>query len=140
MKIATMSAIILVGTVLVSGPAGAEAQETPEFSSRDAARGESSFRTYCSACHGRDAKGDGPLGKDLKVPPANLTLLSEKRNGEFPYQDVYKTIEGGKRVRGHGSTDMPAWGDAFLTTDSKEEATRRIHHLCQFIWSVQTKK
>src|SRR5512138_3658438 len=34
--------------------------------------GKTVFDTNCAACHGNDAKGDGPAGASLNPKPANL--------------------------------------------------------------------
>lgn len=33
--------------------------------------------------------------------------------GKFPFWEVYRVIEGRGVVPGHGSRDMPVWGDRF---------------------------
>jgi mono/diheme cytochrome c family protein len=105
-----------------------------------AAKGEKLFRTYCSACHGKSATGDGPLAKDLKAAPANLTKLGEKNGGTFPFDMVIHTIDQGRSVRGHGTEDMPAWGDAFkMTSDGPGEPKEMMRELAHYLWSVQAK-
>ena len=105
-----------------------------------ASSGQPIFRTYCGACHGKTAQGDGPLAKDLKVTPANLTKLSERNSGVFPFEMVMETIELGRSVRGHGTEDMPAWGAAFKTTaDSPEKARQMMRELAHYLWSLQPK-
>jgi mono/diheme cytochrome c family protein len=102
--------------------------------------GERLFRTYCGACHGKAAKGDGPLAKDLKVSPADLTKLSATNGGTFPFEMVMKTIDHGRSVRGHGTDDMPAWGAAFKSTaESGDEAQRMMRQLAHYLWSLQPK-
>jgi hypothetical protein len=54
-------------------------------------------------------KGDGPFVQLLKsgtVVP-NLTELSKKNNGVFPFARVFETIDGMVLVMAHGPTDMP---------------------------------
>jgi mono/diheme cytochrome c family protein len=103
-------------------------------------RGEQPFRTYCGACHGKTAKGDGPLAKDLKVAPADLTKLSERNGGAFPFEMVMKTIDQGRSVRGHGTQDMPAWGAAFKTTAEGEgDGKQTMRELAHYLWSLQPK-
>ena len=98
------------------------------------------FRTYCSSCHGKTAVGDGPLAKDLKVAPANLTQLSEKNGGSYPFEMVVETIDHGRSVRGHGTEDMPAWGDAFeMTSGSADQPRRMMRELAHYLWSLQPK-
>jgi mono/diheme cytochrome c family protein len=115
------------------------AQGKPPFDVGAAAAGEQSYRTYCAACHGKTAKGDGPLAKDLKVPPANLTQIAKRHNGEYPFDMVVQTIDGRKPVPGHGTQEMPAWGQAFRTTDNEAQAMERMKQLAHFLWSVQEK-
>lgn len=85
-------------------------------SAADAAKGDSVegrklFATYCYLCHGLDGKGDGPLARKMKVPPANLTdNATLKKRTEM---DLYAIIEG-KEFRRVVSEEMPKWGD-FLT-------------------------
>ena len=79
------------------------AQSNDQVDLGAAVAGERSFATYCRACHGKEAKGDGGLAPDLKVPPADLTKLSENNGGTFPYDMVVKTIDHGRSVRGHGT-------------------------------------
>jgi mono/diheme cytochrome c family protein len=102
-----------------------------------AASGAQSFKIYCASCHGTGAKGDGPLAQHLKVPPADLTTIAQSNDGQFPFDDVRKKIDGRESVAGHGTTDMPVWGDAFKTTDTEEQAQKRIDDITHFIWSIQ---
>ena len=76
-------------------------------------RGKNAYLIYCSNCHGQDATGNGPMAQLLTVSPSDLTLLMQKGMAEFPYGEVNKSIDGRKTVKGHGSKQMPIWGDAF---------------------------
>jgi mono/diheme cytochrome c family protein len=75
--------------------------------------GKSEFQSSCASCHGTDGKGKGPVAAQLKVPPADLTMLARNNNGVFPTNAVYETIYGSKPVAAHGSRDMPIWGERF---------------------------
>lgn len=44
-----------------------------EFADTSIMHGAALFATNCAVCHGADARGDGPGGKSLPVPPADLT-------------------------------------------------------------------
>jgi mono/diheme cytochrome c family protein len=104
-----------------------------------AAKGRTTFTRYCVACHGTEAKGDGSLSKDLRVPVPDLTQLTEA--GVYPYDRVVLSVAKGSTVKGHGSDDMPAWGPAFSRTRGTETTTvdQAIHHLAHYIWSIQRK-
>lgn len=43
------------------------------FSAQSIAAGEALFAQNCTSCHGPEGHGDGPAGKDLQPPPADLT-------------------------------------------------------------------
>lgn len=129
---------VTLGTIFVASTTLWAQDTSPD--SNLAAKGERLFRTYCSACHGKGATGDGPLAKDLKAAPANLTKLSEKNGGTFPFDMVIKTVDQGRSVRGHGTQDMPAWGDAFkMTSDSPDEPKEMMKELAHYLWSIQAK-
>ena len=128
-----------VAAGLLAGSVSARAQDAT-LDKALALDGQRLFRTYCGACHGKTAQGDGPLAKDLKITPADLTKLSEKNGGTFPFEMVMKTIDHGRSVRGHGTEDMPAWGSAFKTTaESADDANRMMRELAHYLWSLQPK-
>ena len=41
------------------------------------------FQAYCATCHGREAKGGGPMAASLKTPPADLTTIAKRNKGTF---------------------------------------------------------
>jgi len=130
-----VSAMIVAALSMPALAAGAE--KAPDTAA--AKRGAITYMRYCVSCHGKAAKGDGPLAGDLRVAVPDLTTLSARNGGEYPYARVVRIIEGGENVRGHGSQDMPAWGDAFKRTRGTEEATiaAAIRNLTHYLWSVQ---
>lgn len=124
---------------------------TSEASSADLAKAAEDFTTYCSVCHGRDARGNGPVAKELKTPPADLTGIAARAGGEFPAEEVFKTIEGLDMPAAHGTSEMPIWGALFvrqavgegvLIEDAKTAArvaTDRIKRLVRYLESIQKK-
>ena len=52
----------------------------------------------------------------------NLTELSKKNHGVFPFARVYDTIDGTQSVSAHGTKEMPIWGTRY-----KIEAGERIY-------------
>ena len=111
----------------------------PKLDKAAAAKGQTTFVRYCVSCHGMQAKGDGPLAKDLRVPVPDLTQLTE--GGVYPYDRVVQAIAKGSTVKGHGTDDMPAWGPAFSRTQGTGTTTvdQAIHHVTQYLWSIQKK-
>jgi len=124
----------------------APAQDNPTAAAPDqagsAVRGRNTFRIYCASCHGTAAKGNGPVGAYLKIPPADLTRIAARNKGEFPAERVYSIIDGrDPGVPSHGTRDMPVWGLSFQTpgkdTDQEGEVRGRILDLVAFLKSLQ---
>lgn len=137
MRNARMTAwLVTVGIVVVSGSVPA-AETAPN--SAAAAKGQVTFGRYCVSCHGPRAKGDGPLATDLRVAMPDLTTLSQRNGGKYPYDRVVRVIRIGEPLRGHGTLDMPAWGDAFKKTKGTGEATvnAAIRDLSHYLWTLQ---
>lgn len=82
-------------------------------SAQDIDVGKAEFQSGCAACHGIDAKGNGPVSKELKTHPTDLTALAKKNNGVFPFNHVYQTIDGRDPLASHGTREMPIWGYRF---------------------------
>jgi mono/diheme cytochrome c family protein len=76
--------------------------------------GKNEFVNSCASCHGTAGKGDGPVIGSLIKPPPDLTKLSERNGGVFPFSRVYEVIDGTIPVMTHGTRDMPVWGQAYL--------------------------
>ena len=80
----------------------------PAFS-QDIEEGAAAFVTHCAACHGIEARGDGPMATLLTVKPADLTALSASNGGVFPTARVIQRIDGTTEVLAHGGP-MPVFG------------------------------
>lgn len=68
-------------------------------------RGAAIFQRRCASCHGFSGHGDGPVGKRLSSPPANLAWLANtpmSRSGPYMYWTI---AEGGREF----GSDMPAY-------------------------------
>ena len=89
--------------------------------------GEMEYLSNCSSCHGKEAKGNGPVAKVLAVKPSDLTMISKKFNGKFPQEYVYKVIDGRDIIKPHGDSLMPVWGRRF--TVMEQESTDAIAYL-----------
>jgi len=103
------------------------------------AAGVAIFESYCSACHGRSAKGDGPLADSLKIRPADLTLIAKRNGGAFPSDQVARIIDGRNPVKGHGGGDMPIWADAFAKSTDAMPVDEKIRRLVLHLQSMQVK-
>lgn len=105
--------------------------------------GELEYQNYCAVCHGVDAKGQGLMGRFLTIRPADLTLLAKKNGGTFPFWQTYRAIDGREEIRGHGSRDMPVWGDRFRAqargndSGSRAQAAGRLLGLVFYLQHVQ---
>ncbi len=125
----------VVALLLLAPFVGADTQLDPS----SAAEGKITYVRYCVSCHGKSGLGDGSLAKDLRVPVPDLTTLTARSGGQFPYARVVRIIESGEEVRGHGTADMPAWGDAFKKTQGTNAPTvnAAVRNLAHYIWSLQ---
>ncbi len=104
--------------------------------------GKDLFEFYCATCHGRDAKGNGPVVTALKVRPPDLTLLARRSGGTFPRRRVETSITKGGDAPppAHGSTDMPVWGPIFRGLDPSDTMVKvRLANLVTYLESIQAK-
>jgi len=111
-----------------------------------AATGKPLYENNCMVCHGHAAKGDGPMVTFglLTIPAPDLTQIKKKNNGEFPFWKIYSVIDGRENVKGHGTSDMPMWGEEFrLEAGSsmmlQTEVRGRILALVYYLQSIQEK-
>lgn len=134
------SAVVLavVGGLWMLAPSGgAKAQTLATTES-----GDSLYRTYCSSCHGQEARGDGPVAQFLKVPPANLTQIAARNKGVFPSERVHQIIDGRQVPKTHGGSQMPIWGDAFAKSSTGSDAAAvdaKIKALVEYLATKQEK-
>jgi mono/diheme cytochrome c family protein len=113
--------------------------------------GKQEYLSKCAACHGKDAKGDGPVAGSLKVKVPDLTVLAKNSGGVFPFARVYDVIDGREAVAAHGAREMLVWGNEYWQEGggaSGGEANQqelgsyargRIVALIGYIFSLQVK-
>src|SRR5262245_34519075 len=108
--------------------------------------GKREFQRSCVTCHGTDAKGNGPTASALNVKPSDLTQLSKNHGGTFLFWRVYEKINGRDEViiRGHGTREMPIWGERFRFEPSTDENQKmgvrgRLLSLVYYLQSIQEK-
>ncbi len=75
--------------------------------------GKREYEANCVACHGPKGKGDGPFNEFLRVKTPDLTVLSKNNGGLFPVNRVLEAIDGRTLVKGHGTREMPIWGEVY---------------------------
>ena len=68
--------VLLLVAVPVSMATAASTEPADKLSSRELAAAERDFNTFCGVCHGRDAKGRGPVADELKTSPPDLTRIA----------------------------------------------------------------
>ena len=90
-----ISAAFVVMAILMTGMLS-------EAQAGDAGKGKLIYAQKCGSCHGKEGKGDGPFGKNLTPPAANLADpagTGRKTDAEL----LEKIAKGGK------GTAMPAF-------------------------------
>ena len=101
------------------------------------------YQQLCSSCHGTGGHGDGPVSSLIKIGVPDLTRIAHREGGEFPTEDVRRTIDGRWDRRAHGARDMPVWGwqlyDSESSTDVQERAIvdSMIGRLVDYLRSIQ---
>jgi mono/diheme cytochrome c family protein len=83
--------------------------------------GKREYMNRCAVCHGQSGKGDGGAIDILKATPSDLTSLTKKNGGVFPFDRVYAVIDGRQVVKGHGTRDMPIWGKEYSAETAKAD-------------------
>ena len=142
---------LIVAAALTMAPVAALASSTAAPAQAAAAGislelGQNDFRTYCAACHGVGARGDGTVAEFLTIAAPDLTRLSKLNSGKFPNERVMGVIDGRAEVKVHGPRDMPVWGDWFnleastpgLSKEARETIVHdRISSLMTYLESIQ---
>lgn len=75
--------------------------------------GREEYRENCLICHGEAGDGNGPYAHMLNKSASDLTKLTKENKGVFPFFRVYEVIDGREVIKGHGTRDMPIWGNAY---------------------------
>jgi len=100
------------------------------------------FERFCAACHGPEARGDGPVAQGLVTVVPDLTRIVERNGGRFPAQAIRETIDGRSPVLAHGSRTMPVWGYEFWVEEgaditAESDARELIRRLVAYLESIQ---
>jgi hypothetical protein len=101
------------------------------------------YEQLCASCHGVTGAGDGPVASLIKIGVPDLTKVARRDGGEFPTEDVRRTIDGRFDRPAHGPRDMPVWGWQFYDTANPDDAAERarvdsmIERLVDYVRSLQ---
>ena len=101
------------------------------------------YARLCASCHGAEGKGDGHLAPIIKIGVPDLTRIAYRNGGEFPLEDVRRTIDGRFDRPAHGSRDMPVWGWQLYDVSNTDDAAERartdsmIDRLAEYLRSIQ---
>lgn len=123
--------------LLMSACAGTPEREPGKLS------GLEMYQQLCSSCHGVSAHGDGPVSSLIKIGVPDLTRIAARDGGDFPTEDVRRTIDGRWDRRAHGARDMPVWGWQLYDSSSGDDARERaevdsmIDRLVVYLRSIQ---
>ena len=135
----TVLLAVLLLTVRAAGAQDKAAQDKNQLPADYAPSGGQMYRQYCAACHGVDAKGNGPVRRAIQIPAPDLSTLAKRHGGKFPYEYVTGVLRFAPGVPSHGSGAMPMWGPLFEYYYNQRSAERRIQNLCDYLASLQEK-
>lgn len=139
----TKVAAMLLGTAAVIG------SSVFSYAAEKADIGKREYTMNCAVCHGTTGKGDGPYAGLVDTRIADVTTLSKRNNGVFPFAKVYEVIDGEQVVKAHGTRDMPIWGVEYkikaaeyyrdVPYDDEAFVRARILALTEYIYRLQGK-
>ena len=114
-----MKPVFALIVMLILGGSAAYALASPP----PAYEGRRLYVSYCQLCHGPDGKGDGPLSKQMKIIPADLTTTLRSRSDTILKKII--TGQGRQTITGRNrhnilSDAMPEWSKVF--SDSQIDA------------------
>src|SRR3974390_1308174 len=96
--------LLILGVLALADSAGAA-----DLSSYS---GSELYLRFCAACHGTQARGDGPVASTIKVEVPDLRLIARRHGGKYPRDQVERIIDGRQVIGAHGVRTMPVWGEA----------------------------
>src|SRR5262245_47150808 len=128
--------VILAQLLAVSWLAPASAED---LSQQD---GKQLYQRLCAACHGDHGEGDGTVAAYFKMRPPDLTQLAKKHGGQFPADEVRRTVDGRDSPGPHGSREMPIWGVALHYTDTKkpreeQQVKEIVDRVVEYVRTIQ---
>lgn len=105
--------------------------------------GKHDFEQLCAPCHGTDGTGKG---RDLtETNPPDLTDISSRNGGKFPFEKVYRIVDGRGMMDSHKRFAMPFWGTYLqnqghqLTPENDAAVKQRITEIVRYVETIQKK-
>jgi mono/diheme cytochrome c family protein len=116
-------------------------QDRTTSSAYNTIEGAKIFQYRCALCHGMDGRGHGPDSVVLMHQVPDLTLISQRSSGKFPYQRVKDVIVGEKTgLLSQGDREMPIWGPIFHEVESDQDwGEVRLEAITKHVESIQQK-
>lgn len=102
--------------------------------------GKHDFEQLCAPCHGID--GTGKVRDLVEANPPDLTDLSLSNNGKFPFDKVYRIVDGRQMLNSHKRFAMPFWGIYLQkqgTHESEAAVKQRITEIVRYVEIIQKK-
>ena len=115
----TLAAAVALYAIAVPASPDSYRFPTVAFDATSTARGAAHFATHCTNCHGLQGKGDGPLAKNMPVPPVDL--LTEPHTARHTVGDFFHWIGAGIEGRG-----MPGFAGV-LDEDARWDLVHFLH-------------
>lgn len=132
--------LLVAGLLCFAASAQQKTVKTVRPAASGSLDGKSLFQEYCASCHGKDAKGAGPVADALKAHPTDLTKISQQNKGKFPDTKILAILKGDQTVTAHGSRDMPTWGKTFSDMNVNPNVGQgRMHALVMYLEEIQAK-
>lgn len=134
------TSFLVVLAFLSAGAFQARPPKGPRDTQSMPVKGPDLFRTYCAACHGPAAGGDGPAAPALKIAVPDLTRIAQRNGGPFPGERVRQLIAGDDAIQAHGSRQMPIWGPIFHQVERDQDwGEVRLRNITEYLQSIQRK-
>ncbi len=147
MRGSKIAAAILGAAIICGAGIFAYSAETPAPAKFDFGKRE--YDSKCAVCHGSTGKGDGPYAGLLNIKSSDLTTLSQRNHGMFPFQWVQEVIDGRQSFKAHGPREMPIWGLDYLAKagesnmdfpyEAEAYVRTRILALTEYVYRLQAK-
>lgn len=126
--------MIVLGMTMVFAPRATLRARHSEPSGREI------YIARCAACHGEDGKGTAAAVGELTRVDTDLTALSRRNGGKFPFGRVRGILVGLVDTPAHHTSNpMPIWGGVFdgSTSGARRRANDRLEILTTYLESIQ---